>query len=100
MILHVLHFRMNAELVSGPKNDGLEQVAVGTAFEFGHGLRQLSVSPRGVDDLRALTEEPRRGGSPIADAAECRSSEGRFDLSACSEERHLKITFSFTVTDL
>ena len=45
VIVHVLHFRVNAKLFSGSENDGFEEVAVRTALQLRHRLRQLSMSP-------------------------------------------------------
>ena len=39
----------------------LEEVTVGTALQLGHGLRELRVSSRGVDDLRPGAKETRGG---------------------------------------
>ena len=45
VIFHVLHFGVNAELFARTEDDGLEEVAVGAAFQFGHGLGKLRMSP-------------------------------------------------------
>ena len=86
MIFHVLDFGVNTKLFPRTQDAGLEEMAVRTAFEFRHGLRQLRVSSGGVDDLRSRAEEARRRGRPVADAAKLIRSKRGLDLLTFGNE--------------